>query len=131
MITLQVTGRHFDLDDKILDYVDRKIGNLDKYMPRNHPPIYGNVILAKDKSNRQDNEFCCEATIEVPGEIFQAREGTINMYAAVDIVEQKLKQQILTFKNKKQPAKNRRRMLFAKMLGRDVITQENVENPES
>ena len=122
MISLQVTGRHFELDDKIHDYVERKIGKLDKYLPRNHQAIMGTVVLAKDKSNRQDNEFCCEIILDVPGERMVAAEATVNMYAAIDICEQKLKQQILKYKEKHQPAHNRRRMLFAKMLGRDRFT---------
>jgi putative sigma-54 modulation protein len=127
MITFQVTGRHFELDDKIVDYVERKLGKLDKYLPRHKTAIMGNVVLAKDKSNRQDNQFCCEATIEIPGEIIQASEATINMYAAIDICEQKLKQQVLRYKERIEPARNRRQRLFAKMLGRDVITQANME----
>lgn len=122
MITLQVTGRHFELDDKIQDYVNSKIGGLDKYMPRNYKNISGAVVLAEDKSNRQDNSFCCEAKLDVPGEHVFASESTVNMYAAIDIVEQKLKQQILRFKDKHEPGKNRRRLLFGKMFGRDRFT---------
>jgi ribosomal subunit interface protein len=124
MISLQITGRHFELDDKITEYVEKKIGRLDKYLPRNHQAIFGSVVLVKDKSKKQDNQFSCEVIIEVPGERVQATESTMNMYAAVDICEQKLKQQILRYKEKHEPAKNRRRMLFAKMLGRDRFTDK-------
>jgi putative sigma-54 modulation protein len=119
MISLQVTGRHFELDDKINEYVERKLGKLDKYLPRNQQVIFGSVLLAKNKSNRQDNEFCCEVMIEIAGETFQAAESTVNMYAAVDICEQKIKHQIMRYKDKHQPARNRRQRLLAKMLRRD------------
>lgn len=118
MIKLQITGRHFELDDKILAYVDKKIGSLDRYMPRDHQPLRGHVILEFDTSNRQDNQHCCEVLIDVPGEQMQAREGTVNMYAAIDIVEQKLKAQILKYKDKHQPARNKRRMMFGKLFNR-------------
>jgi ribosomal subunit interface protein len=130
MITLQITGRHFELDDKITDYVDRKIATLDKYLPKHCKAVFGTVVLAKNKSNRQDNEYCCEIILEVPGERMQAGEATVNMYAAVDICEQKLKQQILRFKERHEPARNRRQRLFAKMLGRDEITTANVTASE-
>jgi ribosomal subunit interface protein len=125
MITLQITGRHFELDEKIVNYTQKKLGRLDKFMPRHHPAIFGTVVLAHDKSNRQDNEFCCEVIIDAPKERFQAAESTINMYAAIDICEQKLKQQILRYKQKHVPARNHRRLLFAKMVGRDRFTTGN------
>jgi putative sigma-54 modulation protein len=120
MIKFQITGRHFELDDKIVEYVERKLGKLDKYMPKHQTVIMGQVVLAKDKSNRQNNQFCCEVILEIPGEQIQAHESTINMYAAIDICEQKLKQQIVRHKERLEPARNRRQRLFAKMLGRSV-----------
>ena len=124
MIKLQITGRHYELDDKIVEYVERKIGNLDKYLPKNHPATKGSVVLINDKSNRQDNDFVCEVHINVPGERVQATESTVNMYAAVDICEQKLKQQMLRYKDKHQPSKNKGRMLFARALNRNGETVE-------
>jgi putative sigma-54 modulation protein len=125
MITLQISGRDYELDDKIREYVDRKIGSLDKYLAK-RSVISGDVILIRDVSNREDNMFVCEAIIEVPGDRLQATEATVNMFAAIDIVEQKLKAQILKFKEKHEPAKNKRRMLFGKMWGRDRATNPGV-----
>ena len=131
MIALQITGRNYELDDKIRDYVDRKIGALDRFLPKKAPAITGEVILQKDNSNRENNSFVCEVLLDIPGERFQAQEGTMNMYAAVDIVEQKLKQQILTYKSKHEPARNRRRMLFGKMFGRDQATNPDLVEEQS
>lgn len=119
MIKLQITGRHYELDEKIVEYVEKKIGNLDKYLPKNHPATKGSVVLINDTSNRQHNDFVCEVIVNVPGEKIQATESTVNMYAAVDICEQKLKQQILRYKEKHQPSKNRGKLLFAKALNRN------------
>lgn len=116
MIKLQISGRHFETDDKILAYVDKKIGGLDRYMPRSHQPIMGTVVLEFDASNRQDNQYCCEVILNVPGEVMQAKEGTVNMFAAVDIVEQKIKAQVLKYKDKHEPARNKRKMMFGKIL---------------
>ncbi len=132
MIRLQITGRHYELDEKIVSYVNKKLGGLDKYLPRHKDATIGSVVLTKDHSNRQDNEFCCEAILDVPGERMQAKEATMNMYAAVDIVEQKLKVQVLKYKDRTEPAKNRRRMLFGKMFSRDRATNpEIVEETET
>lgn len=124
MINFQITGRHFELDDKIVAYVEKKLGNLDRYLPKGYVATKGSVVLAQDASNRQDNDFVCEVLINVPGERLQATESTVNMYAAVDICEQKLKQQILRYKDKHQPSRNRARMLFAKIAGRRSLTTD-------
>lgn len=115
MIKLRVTGRHFDLDDKIQRHVEKKIGGLDKYVPKSLGVIDGQVVLEHDKSNRENNDYCCEVILNVPGEKVQAKEGMINMFAAVDVVEQKLKIQLLKIKDKHEPARNRRRRLVGKL----------------
>lgn len=122
MIRLQTTGRHYELDDKIIAYINKKIASLDKYLPRGVGEVTGSVVLELDESHTSDSQCLCEVDIDVKGEHMHAREETINMYAAVDICEQKLKNQILKYKNKHEPAKNRRRRLFAKMIGRDPFT---------
>ncbi len=123
MIVLQTTGRHYDLDTGILAYVEKKIGRLDKYLPRGvRDGVSGSVVLEQDDSHTQDSRYICEVTLEVKAERMHANEATLNMYAAIDVCEQKLKSQILTYKNKHVPAKNRRQRLWAKMLGRDPFT---------
>ncbi|HSX41199.1 MAG TPA: ribosome-associated translation inhibitor RaiA [Candidatus Saccharimonadales bacterium] len=125
MIKLQTTGRHFELDAKIMEYIEKKIGNLDKFLPRGTGEVSGSVILELDESHTADSQCISEIEIDVKGERMHAREETVNMYAAIDICEQKLKAQILRYKSKHEPAKNRRRKLFAKMLGREpIITEE-------
>jgi ribosomal subunit interface protein len=118
MIQLQTTGRHYDLDPKILRYVDDKLAKLDKYLPRHsREGLAGNVVLELDESLTQDQRCICEVQFEVKGERIQAREATLNMYAAIDICEQKLKSQILTYKSKHEPARNRRQRLWNRLVG--------------
>jgi ribosomal subunit interface protein len=121
MIQLQVTGKNYEVDEKVSEYIDRKLAALDKYLPRQIDEVKGRVILEQDNNERTDSQFRCEVQIDVKGEQMYAKEATINMYAAIDICEQKLKGQILRYKQKHLPAKNRRRRLFAKLLGRDPL----------
>jgi ribosomal subunit interface protein len=125
MIQLQTTGRHYDLDPKILKYVDDKLGKLDRYLPRRvRDGLAGRVVLELDESLTQDQHCICEVHFEVKGEQMQAREATLNMYAAIDICEQKLKSQILTYKSKHEPARNRRQRLWNKVVGRELTTTD-------
>jgi ribosomal subunit interface protein len=126
MIQLQTTGRHHELDDKILQYVNDKLAKLDKYLPRHsREGASGTVVLELDESHTQDSRCICEVQIEVKGERMHAREATLNMYAAIDICEQKLKSQILTYKSKHEPARNRRQRLWNKLAGREPVTTDS------
>lgn len=118
MITLHVSGHNFEVDEKILDYVNDKIGGLDKYLPRSQKGTQGRVILTMDPSGRQDNQYHCEAELQVAGPNLQAKEATINMYAAVDIVVAKLKSQAIRYKQKHSPKQRRGQIFVSKLLGR-------------
>ena len=120
MIKLHITNKDFEQTEGITEYVERKIGGLDRYLPRSVHDVAGLVILEHDRSGREGNEYICEAKLEIPGPNAEAREATINMYAAVDIVEAKLKVQIKKFKDKHQPGRLRRsKAVVRRLLGRE------------
>lgn len=132
MIHLQTTGRHYDLDPKILKYVDDKLGKLDRYLPRRvRDGLAGRVVLELDESLTQDQRCICEVHFEVKGEQLQAREATLNMYAAIDICEQKLKSQVLTYKSKHEPARNRRQRLWNRVVGRELATPDTPDTGDT
>ncbi|MFI5240527.1 MAG: ribosome hibernation-promoting factor, HPF/YfiA family [Candidatus Saccharimonadia bacterium] len=119
MIQLQISGNNYELNDNIVDYVETKIGELEKYLPRSvRDGVRATVTLITDQSGREDNQSICEVAILVKGSKLQAREATINMFAAVDIVEQKLKSQILKYKQKTSPRQNRAKIFVSKIMGR-------------
>ncbi len=99
-------------------------------MPKAVHPVSGVVLLELDKSGREDNECVCDITIDVKGEKLHAREATVNMYAAIDICEQKIKIQALKYKSKHEPSKNRGRKLFAKLWTQERATTTEPEELE-
>lgn len=119
MIRLDITGRNFQLDDKIKRYINKKLGGLDKYLPRKAKNASGLVVLEEDPSGRENNRFVCEFQMELPGEVVQAKEATVNIYAAADIVEAKAKIQILKYKGKHQGEQRRVRRAVRRLLGRE------------
>lgn len=122
MIQLQVTGRHFELDAKIVDYAEEKIGRLDRYLPHaKREGLKGTIVLEFDESHTQGSRSICEASLDIPAEPLHAKEATMNMYAAIDICEQKLKQQMLRYKSKHEPARNRRQRLWGKLRRNEEI----------
>ncbi len=117
---LDISGQHFELNDKIVEYVQRKIGGLEKYLPKQHmDALRVNVVLAEDAEGREGKHFVCEVIISVPhAEPIQAKEATLNVYAAVDIVEAKLKAQIAKLKARRNPRWQQGRKWLGKVFGR-------------
>jgi len=87
----EIKGVHSHVDDNLRKYVTRKIGRLDKYLPRHHRDSVHAIVELKEAKAKNKNRYTCEVTMHLPKENLNLHESTINMYAAVDIVEAKLK----------------------------------------
>lgn len=125
MIKLDISGRNYEVDAKLKDYLNDKIGGLERYLPRQLKDSAEAVAtFTDDVSGREDNRFVCEVIMSVSGEKFMAKEGTVNMYAAIDIVDAKLKSQLTTFKDKYTHEPRR-----AKMLGRLIGRTSEADEP--
>jgi putative sigma-54 modulation protein len=124
---IEIAGRNFEVDDKQRIYVEEKIGGLDKYLPRQvRDEARCVIVLEDDPSGREDNRYVCEAVLTVHGQQMVSREGTVNMYAAVDIVDAKLRSQLATYKSKFALEPRRGRML-SQWLGRRQTPDEKTE----
>lgn len=96
---LEIKGIHTVANADIVKYTKRKIGKLDRYMPKNaresaHAEVFLKEIKAKNKK-----QCVCEVVLYLPHDQITIKEATINMFAAVDIVETKLKNQIKKYKD--------------------------------
>lgn len=109
----EIRGIHTTLDDNLRKYVTKKIGNLDKYVSKhNRQSAHAEVHLKESKAS--DKKQCtCEVTMHLPHDTINVKESTLNMYAAVDITEQKLKQQLRKYKDLHGSGKTHRQ-LFAR-----------------
>lgn len=103
MIDIHLTGRKFEIDEELKSYIDRKLGGLDKYLPKGHRNQGMTVEIFKDPSGKEDNRYKIVAVLRVQGPDLVAETATINPHSAVDIVEQKLKIQIRKYKDKSMP----------------------------
>ena len=99
---IDTSGINLELSEDIKKYIQRKIGRLDKYMSRHARKSVHAEVKLRQTNNRLGNKYECEVLLHVPGEIIQAKESTLNMFAAVDIVEAKLRNQLRKYKEKVQ-----------------------------
>lgn len=96
----EIQGVHTTVDDSLRKYVNRKIGDLDRYLSKhNRESAHGVVILRESKSKKTDH-CTCEVILHLPHQNIVVKESAMNMYAVVDIVEAKLKLQIKKYKDK-------------------------------
>ncbi len=99
MLRTEINGVHVKVDEKLQRYINKKIGNLEKYLARParssaHAEIKLIEAKAKDK-----NQCTCEVILHIPIENITVSETTVNMYAAVDIAEEKLKHALRKYKD--------------------------------
>ncbi len=95
---IDTAGINVDLGDDIKKYINRKVGKLDKYMPRHARSSAHAEVKMRKTNDKVGNKYECEVILHLPGGPLQAKESTLNMFAALDIVEAKLKNQLVKYK---------------------------------
>lgn len=106
----EIQGVHTVIDDRLRTHAERKIGGLDRYISRaNRDSAHMEVHLKE--TDKKGNDRCrCEVTLHLPQQTIVIKESAVNMYAAVDIVEAKLKQQLQKYKDLHGNGKTRRHL---------------------
>jgi ribosomal subunit interface protein len=108
---IEVNGIHTEVHEDLQKYILKKIGKLDSYMPRHARDSAHVEVKLKEHKVKDKNNYTCEVIIHVPGEVLATKETTLNMFAAVDIVEAKLKNLLKKYKDMHDAGKLHRRVL--------------------
>jgi ribosomal subunit interface protein len=95
---LDISGVHMDVGADLQRYVIKKIGRLDRFMPKGSRESVHVEVKLKEGKAKDRNERTCEVLVRLPQETLTIKETTINVYAAVDIAEAKLRQQLKKYK---------------------------------
>jgi len=89
-----IRGENIEVTQAIRDYVEKKIGKLERYFDT--PPT-SNVHVNLSVYNEEQQ---IEVTIPMTGLLLRAEEQHTNLYAAIDLVVDKLERQIRKHKTK-------------------------------
>ncbi len=89
---INVAFRHTETSDTLRKYAEEKVSRIKKYLEE---PIEANVVLQVEKFRH-----IADVTVESNGLRINAREETEDMYAAIDMVVDKLEGQIKKYKEK-------------------------------
>lgn len=91
-MNLTISGHHLEVTPAIRDYVSEKLDRVKRHFD-NVTSV--NVIMQVDKLVHK-----VEATLHVKGHDFHAHSEDANMYAAIDLLADKLDRQIVKYKEK-------------------------------
>jgi len=89
---IQITGKGIELTDAIKNYVDKKIGSLEKFYDQ---IIKADVKVGKETDHHLKGEiFIAECKLDVPGVDLFASKNEKNLYKAIDKVRDYLEGEI-------------------------------------
>ena len=94
----EIKGVHATVNPDLQKYVLKKIGKLDRYLPKHARESAHVEVFLKESKNKAKKTCTCEVVLHLPKGTLTTKESTLNMFAAVDIVEAKLKNQIKKYK---------------------------------
>jgi len=92
-VKVAVTFRHTRPTDALKHYAEEKLHKIGKYFDR---PLEAHVVLSVDSRERQ----LAEVTIQARGMTIHGREETDDLYSAIDLLLDKVEQQIRKYKTK-------------------------------
>lgn len=97
-LEVEIYGRNIEVNDRIRDYVDKKVSKLDRYLPGIEE---ARVDLAYVKSARSAGDRqVAQLTVRGKGFILRSEERADDIFAALDTALDKMQRRIERFKGK-------------------------------
>ncbi|UTX51183.1 ribosome-associated translation inhibitor RaiA [Candidatus Saccharibacteria bacterium TM7i] len=103
--SVDITGIKYAVNEKTRKYVLDKIGKLDKYAPLHARKSMAADVKLCEVNKDHGNKYEVDVVLQVPGKVITASDTTLNMMAAIDIVEAKLIAQLRKYKTEVQKRK--------------------------
>jgi putative sigma-54 modulation protein len=100
---LSIKGKNVEVTDRLEEYIEKKIGKLDRYLPTIGEAW---VELSVEETKAAQDRQVCQVTVRSNGTILRAEERSDDMFTSIDAVLDKMYRQIARYKGKR---KNRLR----------------------
>ena len=98
-VTVTIHGRDVEIKPRLQEYVEKKVGKLDRYLSVIRD---ARVDLTELKSARSASDrYVAQLTIPLKGTVLRAEERHNDLFAAVDAVMEKMNRQIERYKGKR------------------------------
>lgn len=109
---IEVTGvKSYSPDETTKKYVLKKVGALDRLAPRHARKSMRAEVKIAEVNRKNGNKYEVELIVTVPDKKLTAKDSTLNVLAAVDIVEAKMSSQLVKYKETLIPHVGRRKLL--------------------
>lgn len=92
-MVVNIRGENLEVTTSLRNYAEKKLSKLEKYFDAPLDDVRVNMHV-------HNNEQVVEVTIPMQGLLLRAEEGHEDMYAAIDLVIEKLERQIRKYKTK-------------------------------
>lgn len=99
-----IKGTNLDLTESIKEYAEEKVTHLEKYLGKID---HAKVELERDRKHRTGNVMRAEVMLVVGGKTMLADASSEDIFASIDLVMPKLKEQISKFKDKRSTLQKR------------------------
>ena len=96
--SIDITGIQYNVSEKMQKYVTDRVGKLDRYVPAHARKSLVADVKLRQVNRNHGNKYEAEIILKVPEKTIIAKDTTMNMHAAVDIVEAKLIAQLRKYK---------------------------------
>ncbi len=94
---IQIRGKNIELTPALKEYVEEKVGRLDKFLDSIHSV---DVSLTVERNRSIEKTQRAEVTMFVNGTVIRGEEASVSMYSSLDIVVEKLERQLKKYKSK-------------------------------
>ncbi|RME75069.1 MAG: ribosome-associated translation inhibitor RaiA [Chloroflexi bacterium] len=95
---LVLTGKNFVISDRIREYVEKKVGKLDRYLPDIDE---AHVEITEERTKSAKDRKIVQITLRANGAILRAEERSEAIYACIDTAVDKIHRQIIRYKGKR------------------------------
>ena len=96
--SIAISGVKYTPDERTKKYVMKKVGRLDRLLPKHARKSVSAEVKLKEVNRDHGNKYEAEIIINVPEKRLTAKDSTVNTFAAIDIVEAKLINQMRKYK---------------------------------
>ena len=114
---IDITGNGYKVEEGFKKYVEKRIGKLDRYLPRGSKKDVVAKVNVTEIGKGKGEKYEIAVSMEIPGgKVIAARDECTNIFAGVDLVEAKVTGQIRRYKLEMQPHRQKRSLksLFIK-----------------
>lgn len=95
---IELHGRHLELSDRVRDYVESKIGRLDRYLPDIRS---ARIDLSHGVKRGRGEVYTAQVTAHAGAGVLRAEEMDGDIFAAIDLAAAKLHRQVERYRGKR------------------------------